>query len=270
MAGFRPDSRPPAADKFGRMTTTKVGIQLHPQGASLDDLRAAARQADAMGADSIWVWDHFYPLYGDPDAAHFECYTTLAALAVETEHATLGALVTCNSYRNPNLLADMARTIDHLSGGRFVLGLGSGWFERDYDEYGYEFGTAIERLRKMERDLPIIKERLGRLNPGPVGDLPILIGGGGRKVTLRIVAEEADAWNTFGSPDEFAEVNAVLDDWCAKVGRDPGAIERTVAIDPGAADRVPEYAAAGADHVILMQGPPYPLDALQIALDARG
>ena len=249
---------------------THVGIQLHPQATSLDDLRAAARAADAMGADSIWVWGHFFPLYGDPDAAHFECYTTLAALAVETEHARLGALVTCNSYRNPHLLADMSRTIDHLSGGRFTLGLGSGWFERDYDEYGYEFGTAIGRLRAMERDLPTIKERLSALEPGPVGPLPILIGGGGRKVTLRIVAEQADAWNTFGTPDEFAEVNAVLDDWCAEVGRDPSTIERTVAIDPAAADQVGAYAAAGADHVILMQGPPFGLDALQTALDARG
>lgn len=248
---------------------TLVGIQLHPQATSLDDLRAAARAADVMGADSIWIWDHFFPLYGDADAAHFECYTTLAALAVETGNARLGALVTCNSYRNPNLLADMARTIDHLSGGRFVLGLGSGWFERDYDEYGYEFGSAIGRLRALERDLPIVKSRLASLRPGPVGPMPIMIGGGGRKVTLRIVAEQADAWNTFGSPEEFAEVNGVLDDWCAEVGRDPTTIERTVAIDPAAADRVADYAAAGADHVILMQGPPFGLDALQTALDAR-
>ncbi len=248
----------------------KVGIQLHPQATSLDDLRAAARAADAMGADSIWVWDHFFPLYGESDAAHFECYTTLAALAVETEHARLGALVSCNSYRNPQLLADMARTIDHLSGGRFTLGLGSGWFERDYDEYGYEFGSAIGRLRALERDLPAIKARLAALNPGPVGPMPILIGGAGRKVTLRIVAEQADAWNTMGSPEEFGEVNSVLDDWCAEVGRDPKEIERTVAIDPRAANEVSEYAAAGADHVILMQGPPFGLDALQTALDARG
>jgi probable F420-dependent oxidoreductase len=252
------------------MASIDVGIQLHPQATSLVDLRAAARSADEMGADSIWVWDHFFPLYGDADAAHFECYTTLAALAVETERARLGALVTCNSYRNPNLLADMARTIDHLSHGRFTLGIGSGWFERDYDEYGYEFGTAIGRLRALERDLPIIKDRLARLNPGPVGPLPIMVGGSGRKVTLRIVAEQATSWNTFGSPDEFAETNAVLDDWCAEVGRDPSEIERTVAVDPKAAGQVLEYADAGADHLILMQGPPFSLDALQTALDARG
>jgi len=252
------------------MSELQVGIQLHPQATSLDDLRAAARQADELGADSIWVWDHFFPLYGDPDAAHFECYTTLAALAVETERARLGALVTCNSYRNPNLLADMSRTVDHLSHGRFTLGIGSGWFERDYDEYGYEFGTAPGRLRDLARDLPIIKDRLAKLNPGPVGPLPIMIGGSGKQVTLRLVAEHATSWNSFGPPERWAELNGVLDDWCAKVGRDPAEIERTVAIDAADAHRVREFADVGADHVILMQGPPFTMDALQTALDARG
>ena len=244
------------------MTNLKVGVQLHPQATSVANLREGWKAADAMHVDSIWIWDHFYPLYGDPDAAHFEAYTLLSAMAVDTSHARIGALVTCNSYRNPQLLADMARTIDHLADGRFTLGIGSGWFERDYTEYGYEFGTAIERLHKLRDDLPVIKERLGKLNPGPVGSLPILIGGSGEKVTLKLVAEHADGWNTFGPAEHFAAKSAILDDWCAKVGRDPKAIERTVAIGPGDIDQWEALAEAGADHFIVMLGDPFDLDAI--------
>ncbi len=222
----------------------------------------AAMAADQMGADSIWVWDHFYPLYGDPDATHFEAYTLLAAMAAQTSRARLGAMVTCNSYRNPNLLADMSRTIDHISDGRFTLGIGSGWFERDYTEYGYEFGTAPGRLKALERDLPTITERLGRLNPPPVGTLPILIGGSGRKVTLRLVAQYADAWNAFGPPENYAELNAVLDDWCDKVGRDRTAVERTVCINPDEVGNAEAYLEAGATHLIIMTSDPFALDAV--------
>lgn len=242
------------------MTAPKIGVQLHPQDTTTDQLREAWRAADALGVDSIWVWDHFYPLYGDPDAAHFEAYTLLSAMAVETTNAQIGALVTCNSYRNPELLADMSRTIDHLSGGRFILGIGSGWFERDYTEYGYEFGTAPGRLRALGEALPRIKERLGKLTPGPIGDLPILIGGSGEKVTLRLVAEHAAAWNTFGPPDKFAEKSAVLDEWCVKVGRDPQTIERTVGLSANEVDDWQAYVDAGADHLIVMTGPPFDLD----------
>ncbi|MGQ0823676.1 MAG: LLM class F420-dependent oxidoreductase [Actinomycetota bacterium] len=249
------------------MTRFRVGVQFHPQSTTVDALRAAWRAADELGVDSMWIWDHFFPLYGDPNAAHFEAYTLLAAMAADTTHAEIGALVTCNSYRNANLLADMARTIDHISEGRFVLGLGAGWFERDYEEYGFEFGTANDRLRALARALPIVMDRLSRLEPPPRGRLPILIGGSGEKVTLRIVAEHADAWNTFGPPENFANKNRVLDDWCARVGRNPRQIERTVAINPPEATHWHQYVDEGAEHVIVMLGPPYDLDPVRVLLD---
>jgi probable F420-dependent oxidoreductase len=248
----------------------KIGVQLHPQATAVKAMRAAWRAADSIGVDSLWTWDHFYPLYGNPDAEHFECYTLLAAMAADTKHATIGALVTCYSYRNPQLLADMARTIDHISDGRFVLGLGSGWFERDYKEYGYEFGTAPGRLKILEKGLPVIKERLGKLNPGPVtGKIPLMIGGSGEKVTLRLVAQYADQLNTFGPSDNFKKKNDVLNEWCKKVGRNPREIERTVAIRAEELEKASEYAAAGADHLIVMTGAPYDLSAVEKFVASR-
>jgi len=250
------------------MSRFKVGVQLHPQATSVEQLRAAWNAADALEVDSIWLWDHFYPLYGDPEAAHFEAYALLAAMAADTRHAQFGALVTCNSYRNPNLLADMARTIDHISSGRFVLGIGSGWFDRDYREYGYDFGTAPSRLRDLARDLPIIIDRFSRLEPPPYGRLPILVGGSGEKVTLRIVAEYADAWNTFGPPENFARKNRLLDEWCARLDRKPAEIERTVAINTTEVDTWPAYLDAGAEHLIVMLGPPFDLGPVERLLRA--
>ncbi len=248
----------------------KIGVQLHPQATSVKEMRTAWRALDAMGVDSIWVWDHFYPLYGDPDATHFEAYTLLAAMAADTCHSQIGALVTCYSYRNPHLLADMARTIDHISDGRFILGLGSGWFERDYSEYDFHFGTAPERLKILERGLPVIKDRLGKLNPGAVkGHIPLMIGGSGEKVTLRLVAEHADLLNTFGPVSHFRQKNDVLNQWCERVGRHPADIERTVAIEPDDLENATEYAEAGADHLIVMMGAPWGFGAIEKALAAR-
>jgi probable F420-dependent oxidoreductase len=241
------------------MARFRVGVQLHPQATTVDELRDAWRAADALGVDSIWTWDHFFPLYGDAGAPHFEGWSLLAAMACDTRRARLGLLVGCNSYRNPELVADMARTVDHLAGGRLYLGLGAGWFERDYDEYGYDFGTPASRLRALGEALPRVKARLGKLTPPPVGPLPILIGGAGERVTLRLVAEHADAWNTFGPPDSFAHKNEVLDKWCRERGRNPGEVERTVGIGAHEVDDVDAYLDAGASHLIVMTGHPYDL-----------
>lgn len=251
-----------------RGTRPLIGVQLQPEATDMASLLDAARRAEDAGVDSVWTWDHFFPLFVDPDATHFEGWTLLTAIAGVTERVRIGHLVLCNSYRNPELLADMARTLDHVAGGRLTLGLGAGWFERDYVEYGFPFGTAPSRLRELGDALPRITQRLARLNPPPVGDLPIMIGGGGEKVTLRLVAEHADAWNSFGPPETYAHKGRVLDEWCAKIGRDPATIERTVLIEPEDAGRLDEYVEAGAQHVMVGLGHPFDLTPALTLLEA--
>lgn len=253
------------------MTTIRVGIQIAQQHATYSQIREAWKAVDASGADTLFNWDHFFPLSGDLDGTHLDNWTALGAMAEVTERVQIGCLVAATGYRNPNLLADMARTLDHISDGRFILGIGSGWNQRDYEEYGYEFGTAASRLRDLDRDMPIIRDRLAKLNPGPVqSPLPILIGGGGEKVTLRIVAQHATIWNGQGEPEILAHKNRILDEWCAKVGRDPREIERSAQISGDQLDKLDAYLDAGITHLIgAASGPDYDLAPLQKLIDWR-
>jgi probable F420-dependent oxidoreductase len=203
----------------------RLGVQVAPQHALYPKIRDTVAALEEAGVDIVFNWDHFYPLSGAPDGEHYESWTMLAAIAEQTSRVELGALVNCNSYRNADLQADMARTIDHISGGRFIFGTGSGWFERDYDEYGYEFGTVGQRLDALAENLPRIEARWAKLNPPPLRDIPVLIGGGGEKKTLRIVAKHADIWHSFSDPETLKRKLAVLAEHCVAVGRDMGEIE---------------------------------------------
>jgi probable F420-dependent oxidoreductase len=249
------------------MPRIRIGVQLHPQHTTYASFAEAVRRFDAMGVDSIWNWDHFFPLYGDPQGPHFEGWTLLTAMATLTTRAEVGCLVTCNTYRNPALISNMAKTVDHISGGRLILGLGAGWFERDYKEFGYEFGTAPERLRALREALPIIKQRWEVDVPAPTRQIPILIGGGGEKVTLRLTAQYAQIWHGFGPAETFKHKSAILDDWCAQLGRDPKEIERSVS--PRGDESMDAYLEAGATHIILGLGEPWDYDAVEKALRWR-
>jgi probable F420-dependent oxidoreductase len=247
----------------------RIAAQLHPQHGSFADLRGAAVRADGMGYDIIYTWDHFYPLYGKKDSQHYECFTTMTSFAEATKRAEIGPLVLCNSYRNPHLVADMARTIDHISGGRFILGLGAGWFKRDYDEYGYEFGTAARRIRALGRALPEMIGRLDRLNPPPVRKMPILIAGTGETLTLPLVARYADSWHAAfpDSPAELEPAVAALRRWCDEIGRDPHDIEWGLGLEPTDLDRfmrddLPVYVEMGFTQFTLgFNGPTWQVEA---------
>ncbi|MBC3762161.1 LLM class F420-dependent oxidoreductase [Quadrisphaera oryzae] len=242
----------------------RVAVQIQQQHSDYAGIRRAVAAAEEAGADALYTWDHFYPLYGEPEGLHFECWSLLAAWAEATEKVELGALVTCNSYRNPELLADMARTVDHISAkggeGRLVLGIGSGWFQKDYDEYGYEFGTAGGRLDALGEALPRIQSRFGKLNPAPTRHIPILIGGGGEKKTLRMVGQYADIWHSFGDAETFTRKSAILDDWARQAGRAPQEIERSIGVDKAPEEVGEDLLARGATYFTIgVGGPEYDL-----------
>jgi len=202
--------------------------------------------ADELGFDSLWTWDHLYPIVGDWRGPIFEGYLTLAGWAAVTKRPTLGLMVGANTFRNPALVVKEATTLDHMSGGRAVLGIGGAWFGREHRAFGIEFGeSAGERLNWLDEAVELMRAMLDaetasargqryaaedvRNDPRPVQDrLPILIGGSGERKTLKTVAKYADAWNTGGDIDKIRHKDEVLRRWCDEVGRDESEIERTL------------------------------------------
>jgi probable F420-dependent oxidoreductase len=249
----------------------RLGVQLRQQHTSYQSYADAVRRAEDLGLDTIWDWDHFFPLTGDPQGSNFEGWTLLTAIATLTQRAEIGCLVTCNSYRNPRLLADMAKTLDHISNGRLILGIGAGWFERDYQEYGYEFGTAGSRLSSLEKGLQVITHHWEVCVPQPMRNpIPILLGGGGEKVTLRLVAQYATISNTFGDPATVAHKMQVLDQWCTTVGRHPNEIERSVSLPTRVGiSQLEAYVQVGITHFIVEVDSPWNFDFVRTVLKWR-
>ena len=217
-------------------------------------------RAEDLGTDAIFGYDHFLvpavtgrdkngvPIIdrtpNQPVQANFEAWTALASWAEITRRVELGLLVAGAGYRNPDLVADMARTVDHISGGRLILGLGAGWYEPDYTEYGYDFGTVSSRHDLFVSSLERIEDRLTKLVPPPLRKIPVLIGGGGEKKTIPAVARFADIWHSGGELETFVRKTAIVAEQAAKIGRDDSEIERAVSwVSTEAADG---YADAGA------------------------
>jgi alkanesulfonate monooxygenase SsuD/methylene tetrahydromethanopterin reductase-like flavin-dependent oxidoreductase (luciferase family) len=228
------------------MAEIKLGAALWSQATDWPGFLDAARRAEELGFDHVWTWDHLKAIFGDPDQPILEGYTALAALAQATQRVQLGLFVGANTFRNPGLVAKSMITIDHISDGRSILGIGGAWFEHEHRAFGIDFGSGFgQRLDWLAEAVPAIRTLLdggevtstdGRyafdrltVEPPPLQrHLPIMIGGGGERKTLRIVAQYADIWNVFGTPETVARKDGILRDHCAAVGRDPETIEHTL------------------------------------------
>ncbi len=224
----------------------RIGAAFWVQRTDWPSLRDAVLAAEAAGADDLWIDDHLLADEGDPDDGKLEGWATLSAVAAVTHRARVGLLVAANTLRNPGLTAKLAVTVDHVSGGRSILGLGGGWFEAEHRAFGIDFGSGFgERLDRLAEAVPLIRRLLdgervtatGRFYtftdavaaPRPVQPrIPLLIGGSGPTKTLPLVARHADLWNAYGSPSSIAASDAILRERCVAIGRDPDEIERSV------------------------------------------
>ena len=231
------------------MTDLKLGILLWSQAATWPELLDAAKRVDRLGYDHLWTWDHIYAIFGDPYQPIVEGWTTLAAWAMATEQTRLGLLVGANTFRNPGLVAKMAATLDNISNGRGILGIGGAWFELEHEEHGIDFGSGFgQRLDWLDESVGAMRTLLDggtvtsppgaryafknlRHQPPPIQrHMPILIGGSGEKKTLRTVAKYADMWNAMGTVEMMSHKVDVLREHCAAVGRDASEIEFTLGV----------------------------------------
>jgi F420-dependent oxidoreductase-like protein len=267
----------------------RLGIKHSPQNTTLDDLRAVWRVADEAGFDHLWGFDHFNPIFSDVSGPILEGWTLLAAMAEATERARIGLMVTGNTYRHPGVLAKMAVTVDHLSGGRLEFGLGAAWAEIEHTMLGLPFYTVGQRIRRLGEACAVIRAlwtsdepvdfdgRYYKLtgaiaNPKPVQRPypPIWIGGSGEKLTLRVVAEHADVWNVAGHLEDVVRKSRILDEHCAAVGRDPGEIRRSIQVffnrdDPAVTrEALEEYMAAGFTENVVVVSAPDPAGAAEL------
>ncbi|MFM2072102.1 MAG: hypothetical protein RLZZ623_2365 [Actinomycetota bacterium] len=222
-----------------------------------------AVRAEALGYDSIWVYDHFHNVPRPAHEAVFECWTTIAAISQRTSRVRLGQMVGCNSYRNPGVLAKITSTVDIISGGRLDWGIGAGWYENEYKGYGFEFPKPKDRIGMLNETVEIVRSmwtqgetdydgkyyKLSRANcdPKPLQSPhpPIWIGGGGEQLTLRVVAKYADYSNFGGQPDEWARKREILKGHCAAVGRDEETIGKTWSPEVFIRETEAEIVAAG-------------------------
>ncbi len=230
------------------MNDIKFGALCWNQYTDWPSLLRAGVRADELGYDTLWTWDHLYPIVGDSHGPIFEGWLTITAWAMATSRIRIGLMVGANTFREPTLTAKMATTLDHLSAGRAILGIGAAWFEEEHLDFGIPFGDGFpERLRWLGEALPLMRGMLDgteptasgpryrarhvRNDPAPVQEhLPILIGGGGEKVTLKLVAKYGDMNNVGGGIENVRRKEAILLEHCAAVGRDPAEIERTTGI----------------------------------------
>ena len=233
------------------MAGVRLGILPWSQATDWASLESVARRAEALGYEHVWAWDHLHAIFGDPDQPIFEGWMTLAAWAEVTERVRLGLLVGANTFRNPGVVAKMATTLDHISRGRAILGLGGAWFAHEHQAHGIDFGTGHgQRLDWLHEAVAAIRavldgeaatsppggryrfDHLQQLPPPVQPRLPIMIGGSGEKKTLRTVAMYADMWNAMGTTDFLRHKVSVLQEHCAAVGRDITEIELTVGCKP--------------------------------------